>query len=739
MNQPKEPEFLLPKTLSASSLSNWEECQAKFKAVNIDHIPEFGDKNAAKVGTTVHYALEHFVRATCMEKTHSWTGIDANGGKVAGGLEYLLELLFEGYKETFGSANKRTEFWKDALALTEKWYARTDLSGWTIDNVEEKKRTPIGETGILLTYIYDRVQRMVDEDGRRILKVVDYKGLDRDTEIPTPTGWTTMAKLEKGDEVLGGDGTPCRVVHKSEIHHRDCYRLTFDDGTSIVCDDEHRWAVRLGKTPGKYQYAVMTPLELLERGLSSGKQRDVAIEHQAVELPAADLPIDPYVFGAWIGDGNAQHGGICKPLPALFEEIEGRGYRVGKLMSDGITRTVHGIRGHLEALGVRGNKHLPAAYLRASYRQRLDLLRGIMDTDGHWNPIRQRAVLNTTNRGYAEQVYELVVSLGWTANIFETTAVGFGREWDAYQLWFTPTGEDIFLARPPEDYRPESVRPFRRIIRSIEKVETVPTQCIEVDSPDHCFLAGRQMVKTHNTERRTYAHEELRDKLQARIYAVTAAIEYRDWQPDEIWVELDMLRYTPVGVLFTREDNEETWDYLLESAHLIMGTREDLVTTTVGGGCGYCPIKASCKSVQKNIEGGGVMSLTLDEMVEMHARVSGQAKGLDVLAKEIEERLLAHADHEGVEQFKVESGRTVKIAQGGQRAVSDVSEVADIIGPELMKMFGKIGVGDLDKLLDSEQLTTEQKVRIRRLIIRKPTKTSVKVSAIPAVKKKVKG
>lgn len=711
-------EYLRPKTLSASSLSNWEDCQAKFKAANVDFVPEVGKKEPAKVGTSAHYALEHFVRMVYIDKTAQWDDI-----------KLLLSLYYEGYKETFGNADKGSAEFKDGLALVKKWHKRTDLSGWEVLAVEEKKREPIGETGVRLTYIFDRVMRRVDETGRKILLVTDYKGLDRDTDIPTPTGWTTMAKLEEGDYVIGGDGEPCTVVHKSEIHYRDCYRISFDDGTSIVCDDEHRWAVRLGNS--SYAHEVLTPLEMLARGLKggSGRQNEIAVEHGPVLLPDADLPLDPYVFGAWIGDGSASDGRITKPCPPLFAEIERRGYKVGDIISDGMTRTVYGIRGTLTELGVLGNKHLPDLYLRASYKQRLDLLRGIMDTDGHWNTTRQRAVLNTTSRRYAEDVYELVVSLGWTANIFKTRGTGFGKKFDAWQLWFTPTGEEIFIARPPVDYRPKSVRPFRRVIKAIEKVDMVPTQCIEVDSADHCFLAGRQMVKTHNTERKNYTFEQLRRKLQVRIYGLAAAIEFKEWAPDEIWVELDMLRFDgPVGVEITREQNIETWEYLLDTTAMILATDTSNLMRTLGPGCNYCPVQASCPELMKHVDTGGVLGLgnDIDALVTFREMVAGKANGLDKLQAQLDAMIHNYAEQNNSVKFPAADWDVVVTAPT-RRGLSDVSRAAAIIGPELMAMIGKLNIGDVDKLLEGEQLTEDQKAQLDRLIVRNPSKIGLKI------------
>src|SRR6202046_3533451 len=68
------------------------------------------------------------------------------------------------------------------------------------------------------------------------------KALALDTPLPTPTGWTTMGQVQVGDQLLGADGRPVRVVAVTEVmQDRPCYEVVFDDKTSIVADAEHQW------------------------------------------------------------------------------------------------------------------------------------------------------------------------------------------------------------------------------------------------------------------------------------------------------------------------------------------------------------------------------------------------------------------------------------------------------------------------------------------------------------------
>src|SRR6201999_4396929 len=80
------------------------------------------------------------------------------------------------------------------------------------------------------------------------------KALALDTPLPTPTGWTTMGEVTVGDELLGADGQPTRVVAATEVMlGRPCYEVEFSDGTVIVADAEHQWLteMRASRTSGE--------------------------------------------------------------------------------------------------------------------------------------------------------------------------------------------------------------------------------------------------------------------------------------------------------------------------------------------------------------------------------------------------------------------------------------------------------------------------------------------------------
>ena len=68
------------------------------------------------------------------------------------------------------------------------------------------------------------------------------KALALDTPLPTPTGWITMAEVQVGDQLIGGDGFPTRVVAATDVMlDRPCFEVTFSDGTTVIADADHEW------------------------------------------------------------------------------------------------------------------------------------------------------------------------------------------------------------------------------------------------------------------------------------------------------------------------------------------------------------------------------------------------------------------------------------------------------------------------------------------------------------------
>lgn len=336
-------------------------------------------------------------------------------------------------------------------------------------------------------------------------------------KIPSLRGMVTMADLQVGDFVFGPDGKPIEVIGKSEVFSgRELYRVTTDDGASLVVDGEHLWTVRLDRKAKNWKDYTTEDLWMRQEGwvvkstphgkhkFFKGKSKDfrspMIPSVMPVEYKHADLPVDPYVLGVWLGDGSKSSAVItCHDDDAVYtrSEIERRGYKT----TDQSTRFTFGIldlQVKLRDLGVLKNKHIPREYLQSSVEQRRDLLKGLMDTDGNVSKAGQ-CFFAQSNRDFIEQVAELIRSLGIKANILESEAkIGdksYGKTW---KISFY--ANDVFNLPRKEERTLKTERKFGRYI-SIEKLNDVgDTQCIKVDREDGLFLAGDGYICTHNTK-----------------------------------------------------------------------------------------------------------------------------------------------------------------------------------------------------------------------------------------------
>ncbi len=385
------------------------------------------------------------------------------------------------------------------------------------------------------------------------------KALALTTPIPTPSGWTTMGELAVGDQVFDESGHPCTVTYATPVQlGRECFDVAFDDGSTIVADADHQWFVydlpawksrrerhyrhvegyshnpdrnpRLARdqTSRVRQPRVVTTRDLLSEGCwtpGDGRPNWYLPLAAPLELPDCELPVDPYVLGCWLGDGTTSASTMTIG-DADIDYFRGAFDAAGYTLSHRSATTYatvpvsgagawQGYRGprrvltrELQAVGLLGGqrKHIPAVYMRASLKQRLALLQGLLDTDGCVTNANGTVELCLANRELLTQARELACSLGHKPGPIRGKRIRLpdGRTATAWRVTWTPLDPVFRMPRKAAVFEARrSRRAFgrmtRRTIVSITPVESVPVRCIAVDSPNHLYLAGESMIPTHNT------------------------------------------------------------------------------------------------------------------------------------------------------------------------------------------------------------------------------------------------
>lgn len=344
-----------------------------------------------------------------------------------------------------------------------------------------------------------------------------------DEPVLTPSGWRSIGSLRMGDEVFAGDGSVTVVTGVFPQGTKPIFRLTFDDGAWTRTCDEHLWKVRepearFRKISPRYgEWTVRTLAELRKAyGDHPKPPRRWSIPAPGpVLFPYRPVPIDPYVLGLLIGDGSFVTG-ICYAT-ADAELLDA----VRRACPDPITikprvkfdYTVTVPTGQknpwmdaLRSLGLWGkhseSKFVPDIYKFNSPEVRLAILQGLMDTDGSIT-VRGGADFNSVSRRLAEDVVELVRSLGGKASISPRqtyyTHKGERRAGQpSYRVLIRCGDIPLFrLERKRERMIPRT-RCAERVIHRIERVEDAEAVCIQVAHPDQTYIT-RDHIVTHNT------------------------------------------------------------------------------------------------------------------------------------------------------------------------------------------------------------------------------------------------
>jgi hypothetical protein len=403
-----------------------------------------------------------------------------------------------------------------------------------------------------------------------------YKMLPLNEPVPTPTGWAKHGDIAIGDEVFGSDGKPCRVIAKTKVFtDGECYEIEFDDGVKIKCGADHLWEVEKKsrrRIPGAFSQGKNTrvcrePVVMATKDIFSHSHHDdnrLAIRvNPPLQTPDIDLPIDPYVLGAWLGDGNsnaATHTCSKEDHPHFKKQFEDAGhttdaaYERGNCLAmkiDCRDRRSFCTRGHartpenlyrnqcrickqqqqrqakfgdardevspavsqtlawrLRKAGLLndGNiknqdnsKHIPAIYLRASVAQRLALLQGLMDTDGSCDP-RGTATFANTNKDIVDGIFEVATSLGLKPHMRQVNGKYKGELYISYHVSFQAYKEFAPFRLERKIARcKDGERTARRFIKSCVRIPSEPMSCIQVDRRDGLYLVSRSMVPTHNS------------------------------------------------------------------------------------------------------------------------------------------------------------------------------------------------------------------------------------------------
>lgn len=337
------------------------------------------------------------------------------------------------------------------------------------------------------------------------------KALADDTPVLTRNGWKNHGDLVVGDEVIGLDGKFKKVTHVHPKCMLDCL-VEFSNGEKIQCHENHEWMLRDRASGGDYKTKETKEWEKrkLHTGAEEGRGHRYVLQlpPRFVEGEQKDL-FSPYVLGVWLGDGANNNPRITNDVrdAGIIAKIHTCGYWEKQIYHQKRQPNTlwfdFGFRKELSKYGMchsrkRTEKHIPEEYLTASIEQRLELLAGLIDTDGCRTGNKYQ--FSTCDVSLRDSVRDLLHTFGW--RVCEITyepsvsSSGITGRKKTYVLSFTP---DRVIPCALERKRNANPPKQNKIaLTSITRVEPKQGNCITVEG-DGMYLAGKTMIPTHNT------------------------------------------------------------------------------------------------------------------------------------------------------------------------------------------------------------------------------------------------
>jgi replicative DNA helicase len=516
----------------AGMMSLWSQNKPADIIFVLDECDNLAKRAKQQTEITKEYLLELITKSSLASSSDALIKIIKD--------KYLLRTLVKVGDDLKNMANSEAQAPSDVLDLAQK-----RLFEVSIDSLE-KNFVPINE---ILMNSFDRLSEL-QANGNEFSGVpTGFVDLDKslgglhnsdliilaarpsmgkaqplDTNIKTLDGWKKLSELVTGDSLASIDGKQSLVQGIFPQGQRQVFRITFADGRSTLCCKEHLWEVHFRSWE---TLRVLTTEQLIEKLSKKRYQNRIWIPVQAGQFgkDTEALEIDPYLLGCLIGDGGLTHTTpiISSKDQQILENIKlllpeslhlvyngGYDYRISQIENrqkrfSGPTKKI--LTQKLQTLGLFGKtsnqKFIPKDYLNASFDSRVNILKGLMDTDG-WIEKTGSIRFCTVSSQLATDVQELVRSLGGYCEIkTKNTAFTYKTEKKVGQLAYVLNiaGLDTriaFTLKSKLARCQKNVRIKRLNIKSIEPQNAMETACIKVSHASELYICNDYIV-THNT------------------------------------------------------------------------------------------------------------------------------------------------------------------------------------------------------------------------------------------------
>lgn len=365
------------------------------------------------------------------------------------------------------------------------------------------------------------------------------------SKVLTKNGFKEMREIKVGDEVFGDDGKLHNVVGVFPQGRKKVYEVVFQDGSSTRCCDEHLWTYQLPQDRQKGKYRTSSLREMMDKGIYKDfKNRRVPQYYipmvKPIDFEKKECIIDPWLLGTLLGDGSFKNtsptfsnteediinrvGIILKSMNMKLSYRGGCEYAIVSSESGFNRNKINKIMAELELLNKSSHeKFIPQVYKYNSSEVRLEVLRGLIDTDGH---VEGNGNIEFSSSSYdlANDVKFLVESLGGTARIVPRIPnyIYKNEKKDGltnYRIYIKQPKDLLFFSS--NKHRSKiTIKRQRDVYRQIREVKYIGEEvckCIKVDNQTELYVTDNFIV-THNT---SWAIQYMKEPFAGRFIYVT--------------------------------------------------------------------------------------------------------------------------------------------------------------------------------------------------------------------------
>ena len=394
------------------------------------------------------------------------------------------------------------------------------MMGWQLSQV------PLGDTvkPILNHNLFDllsnEIQAFMEKEDVYKDVGVDYKRgimlygqpgngkcLARDTPVLMFDGTIKkVQEVEVGDKIMGPDSTPRNVLSIAS-GKEEMYKVVPTKGEPYTVNESHILSLISSHKGTIHNVNVKDYYENPKTNLKGYRV--------GVDFESKDLLVDPYFVGIWLGDGTKDEAAVTTPDKEIVSWLKGfadkNSLKVRKVELDNNkadtyflttgnkhnSRNLKSLKVKLRMIGVLGNKHIPHNYLSTSREDRLRLLAGLIDSDGHLHDNNCYEIICKVEK-LSDDILFLCRSLGFAAykSLKQVKYKGENREYYKVNISGNTNTIPVKIMRKKALQRKQAKSVLRTGI-SVKPIGSGEYYGFEIDG-DGLFLLGDFTV-THNT------------------------------------------------------------------------------------------------------------------------------------------------------------------------------------------------------------------------------------------------